>query len=149
MRINIISVGKLDKNHNVIADSYRKMIASKLVETEIIYSKKIEPEAIRKFEAKLISEKLSPGAVLCILDESGKQYSSHELAKILQQTMLQSKDIDFIIGGAYGLDRELIKKAKIHLSLSAMTLPHQLVKVILLEQIYRAESIMKGHPYHK
>ena len=63
--------------------------------------------------------------------------------------MMIGQDVDIIIGGAYGLDDSIIKSANITLSLSKMTLPHQLAKIILLEQIYRAQSILERHPYHK
>jgi len=84
-----------------------------------------------------------------VLDLVGKQISSEGFSTVFAKQMMLGKSIDFIIGGAFGLDEIILKTANIKLSLSEMTFPHQLVKVILLEQIYRAQTILDNHPYHK
>ena len=149
MKIHIISVGKIDKMHQALAEKYRKMINCSLTETEIVYSKKMPQEIIKQYEANLIIKKIPAYYSIIVLDETGKQHSSIEFSKLLQKHMIESQNICFIIGGAYGLDNLLKDQAKMMLSFSKMTIPHQFAKIFLLEQIYRAESIIKGHPYHK
>ncbi|CAN0602806.1 unnamed protein product, partial [Ectocarpus sp. 12 AP-2014] len=83
------------------------------------------------------------------LDLSGKQHSSEDFSLIFSQQMMAGNDIDFIIGGAFGLDQSILNLANTKLCLSKMTMPHQMAKLILLEQIYRAQTILDGHPYHK
>jgi 23S rRNA (pseudouridine1915-N3)-methyltransferase len=83
------------------------------------------------------------------LDEHGEAVSTEGLARRLESWRLQGADVAFLIGGADGLDPDLKRSARLMLSLSAMTLPHQLVRVILAEQLYRAASLLHNHPYHR
>ena len=84
-----------------------------------------------------------------MLDERGKEYSSMELARILQDKMTYGgRDIVYVIGGAYGFSDAVYSRANSKLSLSRMTFSHQMVRAIFAEQIYRAFTIMKGEPYH-
>jgi 23S rRNA (pseudouridine1915-N3)-methyltransferase len=92
---------------------------------------------------------LPPGCVRIALDERGKQLTTVELARKLTAWMQAGRDAAFMIGSADGLDRELIDSADFVLCLSAMTLPHALVRVLLAEQLYRAMSMIKNHPYHR
>jgi 23S rRNA (pseudouridine1915-N3)-methyltransferase len=89
------------------------------------------------------------GCVKIALDERGRQLSSTELARRLAGWMREGRDIAFIIGSADGLDEGLKASADLMLSLSAMTLPHALVRVLLAEQLYRAMSLIQNHPYHR
>ena len=100
-------------------------------------------------EARQIKGKITDGSYIIVLDLSGKQISSEGFSALFAKQMMLGKSIDFIIGGAFGLDETILKTANIKLCLSEMTFPHQLVKVILLEQIYRAQTILDNHPYHK
>ena len=149
MKINIISVGKLSSEYKQVALHYSKMISWKLREIELIHSKKLPEAQIKSYEAQLIYENISNNSYKIVLDIPGKQLESEKFSLIFQNMMMIGKDIDIIIGGAYGLDNSIIKNANITLSLSKMTMPHQLVKIILLEQIYRAQTILVKHPYHK
>lgn len=149
MKINIISVGKLSKEYSSLAKHYSKMIKWKLKETELSYSKKLPATAIKPYEAKLITEHFTPNSYKIVLDVLGKQLPSEDFSLIFKNQMMQGRDLDIIIGGAFGIDESILKIADIILSLSKMTLPHQLAKVVLLEQIYRAGTILEGHPYHK
>jgi 23S rRNA (pseudouridine1915-N3)-methyltransferase len=98
----------------------------------------------------LISAALPPGARLVALDERGTAWSSRGLADRLGQWRDQgTATLAFAIGGAEGLDRQLIARADAVLSLGAMTWPHLLVRGMLLEQLYRAQQILAGHPYHR
>ena len=85
---------------------------------------------------------------MCALDREGRQRSSPELARWLEERRGQSRDLCFIIGGPLGLDAALLEEAAERLSLGAPTLPHQLARVVLLEQLFRAHKILAGEPYH-
>lgn len=100
-------------------------------------------------EARAIAAAIEPGSSRVILDEQGKPSSSRELAARIERWQQNGRDIALIIGGADGLDAELKQTADETLSLSQMTLPHGIARVLLLEQLYRASSVMKGHPYHR
>ena len=92
---------------------------------------------------------LAPGCVRIALDERGKQLTTAELARKLALWMQAGQDVAFMIGSADGLDQELKDSADLLLGLSAMTLPHAMVRVLLAEQLYRAMSMIRNHPYHR
>ena len=97
-----------------------------------------------------ILKRVSPEAFLCALDPGGKQMSSEEFAAFLEKLQMRNlKQIVFVIGGASGLGTNVLKKADFLLSFSKMTFPHDMVPLILIEQLYRAFSIIKGKNYHK
>ncbi len=100
-------------------------------------------------EGTALLAKLGPRDVLVALDERGKSLSSVEFAKWLSQQQMQGRDVAFAIGGDEGLSEKVRAKATLVLSLSAMTMPHRLVRLVLLEQVYRAVTIIRGEPYHK
>ncbi len=106
-------------------------------------------ERLRRQEADQISQKISPGSYNLALDETGKQWRSQDWAKQLEGWMQQYPRINFIIGGPDGLSRELLKSCDAKVSFGKMTMPHALVRVVLIEQLYRAWSITRGHPYHR
>ena len=104
---------------------------------------------LKKKEAEIILQWLRPEDYLIALDEKGKQLSSEGLAQFLQSRSNESaKNIIFLIGGAFGLDNQVLSKAKFTWSLSSLTFPHQLVRLILAEQIYRACTILRNEKYH-
>ncbi len=149
MKIQIISVGKLSLELAKLSDQYQKMTNWQIKNSEIVYSKKLSPTQIKQYEAKLIEDKLLKGSYVVALDLSGKQQTSEEFSSIFSRQMMEGRDVDFIIGGAFGLDQSILNLANAKLCLSKMTLPHQMAKLMLVEQIYRARSILDGHPYHK
>ncbi|MDG1436964.1 MAG: 23S rRNA (pseudouridine(1915)-N(3))-methyltransferase RlmH [Rickettsiaceae bacterium] len=149
MKIQIISVGKVAGDQLAIIKHYQKMINWRIQNTELAYSKKLSEQQIRQHEAKIIQDKLTKGAYLVVLDLSGKQLSSESFAGLFSSQMMSGKDIDFVIGGAFGLDDSIISRSDAKLCLSKMTFPHQIAKILLFEQIYRAQTIMDNHPYHK
>ena len=107
-----------------------------------------EPE-LKKQEAKAVLQLLQKEDVLILLDERGKQFSSPELAQMLQQQANESvKRVIFLIGGAFGVDDEIKKRANITWSLSKLVFPHMLVRLILAEQVYRACTILRNEKYH-
>ncbi len=104
---------------------------------------------LKKKEGEIIIEWLKKDDYLIALDERGKQFSSEELATFIQKRANSSvRNLVFLIGGIYGLDESIIKKADHVWSLSLLTFPHQLVRLILTEQVYRACTILKNEKYH-
>ena len=104
---------------------------------------------IRKKEAALLLDWIKPEDYLVLLDEKGKEFSSPELANFLQKRANEgNKKIVFLIGGAYGVDPIIKKRANFIWSLSKLVFPHQLVRLILAEQLYRAATILKNEKYH-
>jgi 23S rRNA (pseudouridine1915-N3)-methyltransferase len=109
----------------------------------------LSPEEIKKAEGISILNGLQNKDVLVALDENGKQWNSVELANFIQQKANESsRNLIFLIGGAYGLDENVLKKCHFKWSLSKLVFPHQLVRLILAEQIYRACTILRNEKYH-
>lgn len=100
-------------------------------------------------EGRAVLGKLGPRDVLVALDERGKALSSVDFAKWLGRQQSDGRDVAFVIGGDEGLSEDVRARAGLVLSLSAMTLPHRLARLMLCEQVYRAFTILKGEPYHK
>lgn len=106
-------------------------------------------EVIKKEEGAEILKKLQPGDWVILLDEKGKEMKSVEFASFMQQRMNAGyKRMVFIIGGAYGFSNEVYQRSNEAISLSKMTYSHQIVRLIFMEQLYRAFTIIKGEPYH-
>jgi 23S rRNA (pseudouridine1915-N3)-methyltransferase len=107
-------------------------------------------EYICKKESQRIREKLPREGLFIALDAKGKEFSSEMFSRNLGKWMASGlKEVAFVLGGPYGLDEALKNEAHLCLSLSPMTLPHGLAKIVLLEQIYRAFTLLRGEPYHK
>jgi 23S rRNA (pseudouridine1915-N3)-methyltransferase len=100
-------------------------------------------------EKSRILAALPPGSVKIVLDERGRTLTTVQFSKHLETWMRGGRDVCFIVGGADGLDEELKRSADLVLCLSSLTLPHALVRVVLAEQLYRAASLIRGHPYHR
>jgi 23S rRNA (pseudouridine1915-N3)-methyltransferase len=117
---------------------------------ELEEKRKLPPPQLQTREAELILAALPQGARLVVLDERGQAWTSRELADRLGQWRDQgTATLAFAIGGAEGLGRAVIERADAVLSMGAMTWPHLLVRGMLLEQLYRAQQILAGHPYHR
>jgi 23S rRNA (pseudouridine1915-N3)-methyltransferase len=109
----------------------------------------LSKDQIKSKEGELILKNIRPIDDLILLDEHGKEYTSVELAKVIQEKISYTgKDMVFVIGGAYGFSPEVYSRANSKISLSRMTFSHQMVRAIFAEQLYRAFTIMKGEPYH-
>ncbi|MBX2887344.1 MAG: 23S rRNA (pseudouridine(1915)-N(3))-methyltransferase RlmH [Ferruginibacter sp.] len=109
----------------------------------------INVSALKKREGELILQLLQPDDYLILLDEKGQMFTNEKLATYIQQWANESKKkIIFLIGGAYGVDQQVQKRANLIWSLSTLVFPHQLVRLILSEQLYRACTILKNEPYH-
>lgn len=159
MKITIISVGKIkEKFFTEAIKEYTKRL-SKYCKLNIIeLSDEKAPEKlsdkemiqIKDKEGEKILKKIDDNSYLIALAIEGKQLSSEELAKRINDLGLTGKShITFVIGGSLGLSDKILKKSDLKLSFSRMTFPHQLFRVILLEQIYRSFRINSGEPYHK
>jgi len=155
LHVRLIAVGKLRGSiwaPAVAKYGHRLQHYAKLdlVEIRDIVGKGLPDSAALAEEGKIIAQALESGNYLVALDRQGKPFSSEQLAEVLQKLIATGiRKMDFVIGGPVGLDRTIIAKANLRLSLSAMTLPHELARVVLLEQLYRALTILRGEPYHK
>ena len=103
----------------------------------------------RQREADSILQRLQPGSYNLALDERGDTWSSRDWSRHLQRWLLEYPRVNVIIGGPDGLDQRCLEHCQQRVSLGRMTMPHALVRVVLLEQLYRAWSILQGHPYHR
>ena len=113
-------------------------------------TKSISDEEVVRKEGENILAKIEPGDYMIALDRTGKQYSSEGFASMLKKLSVKNKTrVCFVIGGPLGLSKEVLKRADHIMSISEMTLTHEMVRVILAEQIYRAFTIIEGHKYHK
>ena len=159
MKITIITVGKIKEKYlkDAIAEYSKRL--SKYCKLEIVEvadektpdnASEVVENAIRAKEAERILKYVKEDAYIVTLEIQGKQLTSEELAdKIDQLGIKGTSHIVFIIGGSIGLGEEVLQKSDYALSFSKMTFPHQLMRVILLEQIYRSYRIINGEPYHK
>lgn len=155
MQIDLIAVGKkMPAWIETAVKEYTKRlprnIQFKIVEiTPAIRGKNNNAENYKQKEQENIEAALSAGSIVIALDERGKSISSQQLADQLQTWNDEQQHISIIIGGADGLSDGIKNKANQMWSLSKMTLPHGLVRVMLVEQIYRAWTITQNHPYHR
>jgi 23S rRNA (pseudouridine1915-N3)-methyltransferase len=153
MKITILSIGKFDKSpFRELFEYYLKRLKWKIELREIEFknTKSFEDSKIKQEEGVLLLKNLHNFSKIIVLDERGKQFSSQEFANILENFNVNGdSNIAFIIGGAFGLSDDVKNKADILLSISKMTLPHLMVRSFLIEQIYRASTIISNHPYNK
>jgi len=106
-------------------------------------------EELKKKEGEAILASIQPADILVLLDEGGKEMSSVEFSKFINEKLIHgTKRLVFIVGGAYGFSDDVYKRSQFKLSLSQMTFSHQMVRMIFLEQLYRAFTIIRGEPYH-
>jgi len=112
-------------------------------------SQSTPPETRKRQEAERLLTAIPGGARVIALDEHGKQWNSANLARRLQDWMLSGDEVALLVGGADGLDPACLERAEMSWSLSDLTLPHAMVRVIVAEQLYRAWTILNNHPYHR
>ncbi len=152
LKISIYSVGKTNDTYiKEGVDQFTKRIGHYYpIDWQLITPSKLsDPTQIKKAEATSILKAMSATDVLILLDEKGKMLSSPGLANLIQQKANQSaQKIIFLIGGAYGVDESIQKRANFTWSISELVFPHMLVRLILAEQIYRACSILANEKYH-
>lgn len=146
--IKIIAVGKM--NQKGIEESMRYYMKQCPVKMEIIEVLDEASEQGKTIEGERILSKIKDTDDVVCLAILGKMYTSEEFAKMLDEKMTYTtKDIVFVIGGSYGLSDAVYERSNTQISFSKMTFPHQLMRLILVEQLYRGFMILKHHPYHK
>jgi 23S rRNA (pseudouridine1915-N3)-methyltransferase len=155
MTIKLLTIGKTDNKHlQMLIDDYTKRLSHYIkFEFDIIPDlKKVKnlTEAQQKQkEGELILSKISSSDALILLDENGKQYDSVAFSNYLQKHMNSGiKQLVFVIGGPYGFSEEVYAKAQGKISLSKMTFSHQMIRLFVVEQLYRGFTILKNEPYH-
>lgn len=141
--IKIITVGQIKEKYLQDAINEYKKRLSKYTNIEVIEVKAI------KLEAEKIKKHINDRDYIVTLEIEGKQMTSVEFANKIDNILIENSNIDFIIGGSYGLSDDIKNMSRLHLSFSKMTFPHQLFRVLLLEQIYRAYKINNNESYHK
>lgn len=150
--IKIITVGSIKEKYlkDAIAEYQKRLRKYREVEILEVKDEGILPpvQAMEK-EAEKIKKYISEKDYIITLEIEGKQLTSEQFSKKLEDIMISNSNITFIIGGSYGIDKSIKEISKYHLSFSKMTFPHQLFRVLLLEQIYRAYKIMNNESYHK
>lgn len=159
MKIDIIAVGKIKEKfyRDAIAEYTKRLSRYCTLELIEIPDEKtpdqisqVQINQIKDKEGKGIINRIKPGSYVFALAIQGLNYTSEGLSKKLQQITIQkSSHLTFIIGGSLGLSDEVLQLANEHISFSSMTFPHQLMRVILVEQIYRSFRIQMNEPYHK
>jgi 23S rRNA (pseudouridine1915-N3)-methyltransferase len=151
MRLHVVAVGRLKTGpHADLARHYAERIKLPLSMREVEERRKLSPAELTEREGALLLSAVPPGALVVALDAEGTQLTSDGFAQRLQRWRNEGAgDIAFLIGGADGLSAAVREKAAFRLSLGAMTWPHLLVRGMLLEQLYRAQQILAGHPYHR
>ena len=150
MKFRFVWVGKTrNKNYLALQDEYLQRL-SHFVKCEVIEVRDASPHEGKEIEGKRILEKLNHTPFVCLLDVTGRGISSPDLAKEIEKWQnVGMKEVSFVIGGAGGISREVAEKADTVLSLSFLTFTHEMARVVMLEQLYRSYTIIKGYPYQK
>ncbi|MDD1524333.1 23S rRNA (pseudouridine(1915)-N(3))-methyltransferase RlmH [Riemerella anatipestifer] len=155
MQFKLICIGKTDQKEirNLISYYHKRLpkyYNFDIVELpDIKNAKNLTPEVIKKEEAKLFFNHIESTDTIILLDEKGKQFTSRAFSEQIHHYMNASiKRVCFLIGGAYGFSEEIYQRANDKLSLSKMTFTHQMIRLFFVEQIYRADQILQGKPYH-
>lgn len=155
MYIKIIAVGeKLPSWVNIAIDEYAKRIRGmfNVTITEIPAEKRCKTKSTKQIldlEGTRILREIEPNSFVAALEITGKPYTSETFATEMQHLVGTGQNLSFMIGGPDGLSDECIERANSQWSLSRLTLPHSIARLVIVEQIYRAQTILTGHPYHK
>ena len=157
--IKVIAIGKLkEKSSASLVDEYAKRITQfqkiELIEVPDVKipdkASEKEVEQILLKEGRQVLEKIKQDEFMILLDLHGKMYDSESFSALLDTTFTSGKStITFVIGGSLGVSKELVERANVRWKMSDLTFPHQIVRILLLEQVYRAFTITKGITYHK
>lgn len=150
MKFRFVWIGKTrNKNYLALQDEYLQRL-SHFVKCETVEIRDSAPHDGKEIEGKRILEKLNQTPFVCLLDVTGRGLSSLELANEIEKWQnAGTKEVSFVIGGADGIAREVATSADAVLSLSFLTFTHEMARVVMLEQLYRAFTIVKGFPYQK
>ena len=155
MKINLLCIGKTDDKKIAELISYYIIRMPKHWNFELSEipvaknARNLSVDLLKKEEAKLFFNQIENTDIVVLLDEKGKEFTSREFAQKLNNWQNNSiKRICFLVGGAYGFSEEIYNRANEKLSLSKMTFTHQMIRLFFVEQIYRADQILQGKPYH-
>ncbi len=152
MRTLLLAVGKLRPAYRLACDDYLMRLRryTKIEEREIREAARAPtPAERRREETARVEAAIPPGATVVVLDIGGAPWSSEALARRLTQWRISAVPVAVVIGGAFGLDPAFLARAPLRWSLGVLTLPHELARVIVTEQWYRAWTILRGEPYDK
>ncbi len=152
MEITLLAVGKLRPGLREVADDYARRLGRyvKLHEVEVKEASRAPTrEAQRAEEGRRLAANLPTGGALIALARAGTEWSSEVLAHQVTRWQLAARPVAMVIGGSHGLGTDILARASISWSLGPLTLPHELARVLVLEQVYRAFTILRGEPYHK
>ncbi|MDH5315688.1 MAG: 23S rRNA (pseudouridine(1915)-N(3))-methyltransferase RlmH [Gemmatimonadota bacterium] len=150
--IHLLTVGRLRAAYRAAADEYLKRLSRLMPvqEREVREAGRAgNPIAQQREEGRRLAAGTPPGAITVALTREGTAWSSLELARQVQRWQEGGRPMAFLIGGATGLEPGLVRSADVRWSLGPLTLPHELARVVVLEQLYRAATILAGQPYHK
>ena len=154
MRITLLVVGKTtDPRLQSLIEDYQQRLKHYIpfefvVVPDIKNAKTLSQEQLKSAEGQAILSFLTPAMDVLLLDEHGREFRSIEYADFLQKKMGSGRDLTLVIGGAYGFSKEVYNRANGKISLSHMTFSHQMIRLMAIEQIYRAMTILRGEPYH-
>ncbi len=154
MKITLIQTGKTKFSYlqEGISDYHKRInhyiSFEELTLPDLKVRKKLSVEEIKFREGEQLLKKCKSLDFVILLDENGKSFSSLEMANYLQKKIITGRNIVIVIGGAYGFSSEVYKRANEMISFSRMTFSHQLIRLFLVEQLYRALTIIRGEPYH-
>ena len=155
MKINLLCIGKTDdKEIKNLINYYLTRLPRhwnfEITEIpDVKNARNLTPDLLKKEEAKLFLNIIENTDLIVLLDEKGKQFTSREFAQKLDSYQNNSiKKICFLVGGAYGFSEEMYQRANEKISISKMTFTHQMIRLFFVEQIYRADQILQGKPYH-
>lgn len=154
MKIVLLVTGKTTDPRLVsLIDEYQQRLKHYVpfefvVLPDIKNAKSLSQDQLKTAEGEAILRYLMPAMDVLLLDEHGHEYRSMEYADFLQKKMASGKDLTLVIGGAYGFSREVYARANGKISLSQMTFSHQMIRLMAVEQLYRAMTILRGEPYH-
>ena len=154
MRIRLLVTGKTSDNRlQSLIEEYHQRL-SHYVSFDIVVipdvknAKSLSQEQLKVAEGEAILARLMPAMDVVLLDEHGREYRSIEFADYLQKKMSSGKDLTLVIGGPYGFSEAVYARANGKISFSQMTFSHQMIRIMAIEQLYRAMTILRGEPYH-
>jgi len=155
MNVRLINIGKttvpyLKEGELVYEKRLKHYLNFERIDLKEVKTSKNQSNALlKKSEAELLLKMIKPKDIVIILDDKGDQYSSENFSKWLNNKEIRGlKQLVFIIGGAYGFDKSIYDRANEKLSISKMTFSHQMIRLLFLEQLYRAKTILNGEKYH-
>ena len=154
MKITLLVVGKTtDPRLQALIDEYRQRLThyisfDMVVIPELKNAKSLTQEQQKQAEGELILKTIAPATDLILLDEHGTEFRSIEFAQYLQKKMSMGRDVVLVVGGPYGFSPAVYAHTNGKISLSQMTFSHQMIRLLFVEQIYRAMTILRGEPYH-